>query len=301
MAPPLRRYKESSSPSRLALLAAAVLVLALPPGCGDDSSEQGGAAVGGGGSASGGGGKSAAAGSTAASGGNTTAAGGNTPGAGGGAAGGTAGQGTGAACAFDAVAHKGDGTFYDATGEGNCSFPATPGDLMVGAMNDADYLGSAVCGSCAHIKGPAGEVTVRIVDRCPECKPGDIDLSPQAFATFAPLEKGRVAITWSYVACDVAGPIAYHFKDGSNQWWTAVQIRNHRFPIKTFEYRLADGSYKPVDRVSYNFFVDPNGMGPGPYTFRITDTLGHVIEDADVPLLDNADAAGSGQFPVCSP
>ena len=35
------------------------------------------------------------------------------------------------------------------------------------------------------------------------------------------------------MACDVTGPIAYHFKDGANPFWTAIQLRNGRYPVAT--------------------------------------------------------------------
>lgn len=198
--------------------------------------------------------------------------------------------------------HQGEATYYDfADGSGNCSFPATPDDLDVGAMNDTDYAGSAVCGSCASIDGPNGSVTVRIVDRCPECPAGDIDLSPEAFAKIAALEQGRVPITWRYVPCDVGGPIVYHFKEGSNPWWTAVQIRNHRYAIATLEYQGADGAMRTVARESYNFFVEASGMGPGPYTFRVTDDKGQVVEDSGIPFVEAGDSPGHAQFPQCAP
>lgn len=202
---------------------------------------------------------------------------------------------------MDGQERKGEATYYTfADGSGNCSFPATPGDLMVGAMNQTDYAGSAACGSCAEIQGPEGSVTVRIVDRCPECKPGDIDLSPQAFEKLAAIEKGRVPITWRYVACPVQGNLVYHFKDGSNPWWTAVQIRNHRFPVVKFEYKTKDGSYKAVERLEYNYFVETSGMGEGPYTFRVTDTRGQVVEDSGVTLKDSGEVTSEAQFPACS-
>lgn len=202
-------------------------------------------------------------------------------------------------CTIDSVPHLGEGTYYDADGSGNCGFPATPEDLLVGAMNHTDYAASAACGACAAIKGIDGTVTVRIVDQCPECKPGDIDLSPQAFQKLANLEKGRIPITWEYIACPVQGNLIYHFKEGSNPWWTAVQIRNHRLPIAKFEYKQADGSFKNVERLDYNYFVEPSGMGSGPYTFRITDTQGHMIEDSGIPPQDNGDVTSKSQFPGC--
>jgi expansin (peptidoglycan-binding protein) len=193
---------------------------------------------------------------------------------------------------------SGEGTFYAADGSGNCSFPATPDDLMVAAMNHVDYAASAVCGSCVRVDGPDGSVDVRIVDQCPECPEGDIDLSPEAFALIAPLEAGRVPISWQYVSCPVAGPVAYHFKEGSNPWWTAVQVRNHRHAIATLEVQQ-DGAWVPVPRLDYNYFVRDSGVGEGPLSLRITDVLGNVLEDAGIPLLDGAQAPGAGQFPAC--
>jgi expansin len=198
--------------------------------------------------------------------------------------------------------HTGDGTYYDfADGSGNCGFPATPNDLMVAAMNDTDYAGSAACGACVRIEGPMGSVDVRIVDRCPECPQGDIDLSPDAFSQIADLSAGRVSISWQYIECPVQGSVVYHFKDGSNQWWTAVQMRNHRHAIASLAYQDGNGSFVDVTRLDYNYFVADSGMGPGPYTFRVTDVLGNVIEDSGIPSLDNADAPGASQFPACSP
>ncbi|MBX3130147.1 MAG: hypothetical protein KF718_25745 [Polyangiaceae bacterium] len=195
--------------------------------------------------------------------------------------------------------HHGEGTYYAATGAGNCSFDATPNDLMVAAMNQTDYADSAACGACAHIEGPSGQVTVRIVDRCPECAVGDIDLSPQAFEKIAELSAGRVDISWRYVPCTPPGPIAYRFKEGSNQWWTAVQIRDHRHAIATVEYE-SNGVFVPVARENYNYFVEPAGMGPGPYTFRVTDVYGHTLVDTAIPHQEAQVVPGKAQFPACS-
>ena len=178
----------------------------------------------------------------------------------------TTGTGSSVACGA-AADHAGDGTYYAADGSGNCSFEPT-GDLMVAAMNQSDYDGSA---ACVHVVGPSGEVTVRIVDRCPECNMGDIDLSPQAFSKLADTALGRVPITWKYVACDVTGPLVYHFKEGSNEWWTAVQIRSSRYAIAGLEVQK-DGEYVSVGRVDYNYFVADAGMGPGPYTSSATSS-----------------------------
>jgi expansin len=204
-------------------------------------------------------------------------------------------------CTATPTARTGEGTYYTfADGSGNCGFPATPNDLDIGAMNHTDYAASASCGMCAHVIGAKGELTIRIVDQCPECPAGNIDFSPSAFAKLDDIAKGRVPITWTYVACAVTGPVVYHFKDGSNQWWSAVQIRNHRYGIAKFEYLDGGGTWVAVPRVDYNYFVEPSGMGPGPYTFRVTDVNGAVIEDSGVPFNENGDSVGTNQFPACS-
>jgi expansin len=220
--------------------------------------------------------------------------------------GGGGGSGAGGApamdlsCKNDMEMHGGDATYYDATGAGNCGFDATPDDLMVGAMNHVDYDNSAACGACVHMSYPGGgDATIRIVDQCPECNQGDIDLSMAAFGKLADPTLGRIHIDWTYVPCAVTGPIVYHFKDGSNAYWTAIQIRNSVYAIAKFEVEK-NGSFESVDRVDYNYFVDTSGMGPGPYTFRVTDVRGHVLTDSNVPLLNNADSPGKAQFPECA-
>jgi expansin (peptidoglycan-binding protein) len=213
------------------------------------------------------------------------------------------GEGAGASHATSCSAegeHSGQATYYDfADGSGACSFDPSPNDPMVAAMNAPDYAGSAACGSCARVSGPGGEITVRIVDLCPECPEGNLDLSPGAFELIAPLEQGRVPITWRYVACDVSGPLDYRFKDGSNQWWTGVQVRNHRHAIARFEIEK-DGVFTAVPREDYNYFVAESGFGPGPFTFRVTDVYGGVVIDAGIELGDAVTRHGASQLPPCA-
>jgi expansin (peptidoglycan-binding protein) len=104
-------------------------------------------------------------------------------------------------------------------------------------------------------------------------------------------------ITWRVVSPNISGPIAYHFKDSSNPWWTAVQVRNHRNPIAKFEY-WNGSQWIGVPRVSYNFFVQTNpGMGAGPYTFRVTDWYSSTLTDSGIPQIENGTVNGAGQFP----
>jgi expansin len=194
------------------------------------------------------------------------------------------------------VPQQGIATYYDfADGSGNCGFDPTPGDLDVAAVNQAQYDTAALCGGCATVNGPNGSVTVRLVDRCPECQPGHLDLSPEAFQQIADLAAGRVDITWTLVPCSVSGPVQYHFKDGSNQWWTAVQVRNHRLPITSFEVDKGSG-WQPVQRLEYNYFVDETGFGAVATRARITAVDGQALVDALPPVQAELTVDGAGQF-----
>ncbi|KAI8368722.1 RlpA-like double-psi beta-barrel-protein domain-containing protein-containing protein [Blakeslea trispora] len=96
----------------------------------------------------------------------------------------------------------GDGTYY-APGLGSCGWTNSEND-MIAALNHGQMANGANsnnnpnCGRSVSIKGPKGSVNVKIVDTCPGCASGDIDLSPAAFAKIADLSAGRVKISWSW-------------------------------------------------------------------------------------------------------
>ncbi|MBM7844684.1 expansin EXLX1 family cellulose-binding protein [Herpetosiphon giganteus] len=192
----------------------------------------------------------------------------------------------------------GRATHYDPTvGMGNCSLPL-PSDLLVAAINTSDYGLADYCGASVTVNGPRGSVTVKIIDRCPGCVVGGIDLSPQAFERIAALEAGNVPITWQLISApNLSGQLIYNYKEGSSQWWAGVQVRNHRNAIAKFEFRNPQGIFQAVERAHYNYFLVPGGMGIGPFTFRITDVYGNVVTDSNIPLRAEGDVAGNQQFP----
>lgn len=190
---------------------------------------------------------------------------------------------------------QGIATYYDATGNGSCTFGESPGDLDVAALNVVEWQGSALCGACAKVTGPKGTVTVRIVDMCPGCDKGHLDLSREAFAKIGEPVAGRVDIEWELVTCEVAGPIRYRLKDGASQYWTAFQVRNHKVPVKSLEYRK-DGAWVPMPRESYNYFIEANGAGPAPLTLRATAITGETLEDTIGELTPEKEYPGHAQF-----
>jgi expansin (peptidoglycan-binding protein) len=49
----------------------------------------------------------------------------------------------------------------------------------------------------------------------------------------------------------------------------------------------------------YNYFVWDSGLGPGPYSFRVTDEYGQVLTDTGIAFVEAGDRAGARQFPRC--
>lgn len=199
--------------------------------------------------------------------------------------------------------HTGEGTFYGYGGGGNCSFPK-PATLLTAAMNTADYNTAQACGACIEVTNlnTQQSVLVRVDDRCPECAPGDVDLSQEAFAQISPLQAGRIPISWKYVSC--AAPTAkLYFKEGSSPWWTGVQVRDHRSPVSSLGYRASGsgGAFTPLGREMYNYFIAPAGMGPGPYDIQVTDVLGQQITATGVALAVTTEIDLGLQFPQVLP
>lgn len=96
---------------------------------------------------------------------------------------------------------SGEATYYDADGTGACGYKASPNDLMVAALNGDQYKKSW-CGQCVLVTGPKGTtVKVRIVDLCPGCSQGDLDLGQEAFQVLSPISAGRIKISWHVVSC----------------------------------------------------------------------------------------------------
>jgi expansin (peptidoglycan-binding protein) len=205
------------------------------------------------------------------------------------------GSGSGGGGAPLGQPEQGRATYYDATGDGACGFGPSPNDLNVAAMDQAEWNGSAVCGECVAVTGPKGTVVVRIVDLCPGCESGHLDLSQQAFAQIADPAAGNVPITWQVQACDVSGNVAYAIKDGSSQYWTAIQVRNSRLPVTKLEW-MQNGAWVDVARADYDYFVVDSGVGPASYQVRITAVSGQTLVDTLPPVQPSTVVNGSGQF-----
>ncbi|SCG68687.1 expansin EXLX1 family cellulose-binding protein [Micromonospora coxensis] len=174
--------------------------------------------------------------------------------------------------------HKGKATFYDSKGAGgNCSYPAAPANRLYVALGPDEYAAGAACGGHLDVTGPRGTVRVLVMDQCPECATGHLDLSREAFARIADPVQGIVSVSYrAVVDPPLPGPLTFRMKEGSSQYWFAVLVGDHGNPLRSVEVRPSGSTtFRSATRQDYNYWLIESGAGPGPYTVRVTDVYGH--------------------------
>ncbi|KAG7093151.1 hypothetical protein E1B28_009434 [Marasmius oreades] len=102
--------------------------------------------------------------------------------------------------------HTGDVTFYT-PGLGACGHTNNANEFVAAAAAPvfdtfpgatANPNNNPICGKQTTVTYQGKSVTVTLVDRCPGCGNGGIDLSPAAFQRLASLDKGRLSgAQWS--------------------------------------------------------------------------------------------------------
>ncbi|OAD67199.1 hypothetical protein PHYBLDRAFT_94301, partial [Phycomyces blakesleeanus NRRL 1555(-)] len=98
---------------------------------------------------------------------------------------------------------SGDGTYYD-VGPGSCG-SYNSNNEYVAALNK-EQMGYASnpnenpnCGRRVRVSGPNGRtLTITIVDMCPACGYGSLDLSPVVYRQLGGGSAGRIHINWSW-------------------------------------------------------------------------------------------------------
>ena len=179
-------------------------------------------------------------------------------------------------------------THYVLQGLPNCSYPSPPADGLFAALPPAEYGSAAACGGYLQVTGPDGSVRVKVVDQCPDCASGHIDLSEAAFARLAPLSAGLVNVSYAPVSDPpLPGPVSVEVKQGSSQYWLALLADNTGNPLASVQVQTSSG-WLSLARASYNYWIAQSGSGPGPFTVRLTDTQGHQATVSGITLSPGA-------------
>ncbi len=206
--------------------------------------------------------------------------------------------------------HSGGATWYQ-MGSGNlghCGFPGYDSNTdLFAALNSGDYGTAEYCGAFARVtnKANGNQVVVQIIDSCPLdsnpiCTAGHLDLSHAAFALLDDPVVGVLSIEWTLIEAPNPGPLSVQVKDGSNPFWAALQVRDHRHPIATLGARPVGSSdaFTPLERQPYNYFVAANGLGDQAEV-RVTDIFGHEIT-LTVTITPESLTSSGDQLPTCA-
>ncbi|EFX06552.1 extracellular cellulase [Grosmannia clavigera kw1407] len=199
------------------------------------------------------------------------------------------------------VSIVGEATFYGGNVVGGaCSLSAytLPSSLFGTAYSGAVWDNAANCGRCVQVTGPSGSsIKAMIVDECPECAEGHLDLFQNAFAELADISKGVISTSYSFVECGISSPIVLHSKSGTSAYWFSMQVINANEGVAKFEVSTDGGStWQSTTRSDYNFFENASGFGTSTVDVRITSTSGTTIEVSSVSVASDSQTTASSNF-----
>jgi hypothetical protein len=202
---------------------------------------------------------------------------------------------------------SGKSTFYGGNVQGGtCSFSTytLPSGLYGTAFSGQAWNNAANCGGCVKVTHAGKSITAmvsllfsflinrtatnhppQIVDKCPECDEGHLDLFSDAFAALDSPSKGIIDTSYEFVDCPkVSGPLVIHTKSGVSQYWFSAQVVNANRRTSKLEVSTDGKTWKAAARSDYNFFEIPSGVGAAKASIRVTSGDGKVVVVKDVPM-----------------
>ncbi|EGZ29139.1 hypothetical protein PHYSODRAFT_455491, partial [Phytophthora sojae] len=192
-----------------------------------------------------------------------------------------------AAAMTSAEFFEGDGTAYTLSqvSSGNCNLMSANSiaPANYAALNQVQWNNLGNCGQCAQVScidsrctNPTASAIVQIVDRCPECKYGDLDLSPTVFKTITGSDPSRLKIRWQYVDCPNPDTLKICLKDGSNGYWTAVQPTNSIVGIQSVS--INGQATTKLDGAFYYVATSSTGANLNAVNVAVTSVNSQVIQ-----------------------
>ncbi|KAK2615705.1 hypothetical protein N8I77_002441 [Diaporthe amygdali] len=202
---------------------------------------------------------------------------------------------------LSAAAVSGTSTFYGGNLNGGaCSFTTMsgiPSGLYGTAFSGSAWNNAAQCGGCLEVTGPNGKIQVMIVDKCPECDEGHLDLFQDGFAKIGSISAGEISTSYTQVACGITSPIVLHNKSGTSAYWFSMQVVNSNRPISKLEVSTDGGStWQSTTRTDYNFFENSSGFGTSTVDVRVTSASGGTIKVSGVSVASDSKVTASSNF-----
>eukprot|EP00644_Phytophthora_capsici_P002701 jgi/Phyca11/105991/e_gw1.11.255.1 len=197
----------------------------------------------------------------------------------------------------------GDATSYTLgqVSAGNCNFMYDPGvGDNYAALSSEQWDSTLNCGRCAEVScadsrcsDTTSTQTVYFVDKCPECKEGDLDLSPTVFKTLTGSDPSRYSIKWKFVDCPVSGNIQYCTKSGSSSSWLAVQPANFANGVASVQ--IANQDVTMVDSCYYFLLNGGSNVDISAVDIQLTSISGETITET-LSLTSDKCTEGTSNF-----
>jgi expansin (peptidoglycan-binding protein) len=186
---------------------------------------------------------------------------------------------------------QGRAFFYNpGSGKGSCSFGRLAAGGLYVSLGAAQYAAGAACGSYLDVTGPAGTVRAEVVDNCPGCSDGGIDMSAAAFSRVANPSAGTVLVSYQ-LARDprLPGPLAVRVAQSASSTWLAVQLINQGNPLASVQVGTPHrAGWRSLTLSPDDYWVAPSGAGAGPFRVRVTDIFGHRVVLGGIRLAPGA-------------
>jgi expansin (peptidoglycan-binding protein) len=204
--------------------------------------------------------------------------------------------------------HHRPATYYGLqtpTGSGNCGLSrggAIPAwvrgfDYTV-AINAPQYgSGGWACGACLSgtsrgvglgATPPKATFLAYVVDKCPECAFGSLDLAVNG--------DGRWDISWKAVPCPVGNSKVTYVLEGSNAFFLKVRVANTPIPLRALDV-FVGGRFVAAQKTQDNAWQVSAGQMAVPLLVRMTSIANEVLNDT-LPSVTTNDVLfqGSVQF-----
>ncbi|KAI9929908.1 hypothetical protein ASPWEDRAFT_48111 [Aspergillus wentii DTO 134E9] len=196
---------------------------------------------------------------------------------------------------------SGEATYYEGdVSAGTCSFSGytLPSNVFGTALSVDQWDTAASCGACVSITGPSGNsIKAMIVDQCPSCDSNHFDLFQDAFSELAEISTGVIDIDWSYVSCDIDSPLTLKNKDGTSEYWFAMQVVNANEPVTSLEVSTDGGStWQSTTRTYYNYFEQSSGFGTDTVDVRVTGKSGKTVTVENVSCASESSVTASSNL-----
>ena len=195
-----------------------------------------------------------------------------------------------------------ESVFTNSCGPYPLSIQTLEGINLAGVDNAVNANGTA-CDACAQITTRMGKaLLVRIVTTGVSNGAGDMDLSPEAFATIHLADPQGTAsnprpMTWRFAHCASASAIRLQFQTEANAYWTSLWVRNSNLSLSSVKVKSSKhASFTVLRRETDGTLNDDNGFGEGPFTLQLTAVDGQIIEQTFTGFTPGALVETSLQF-----